>query len=39
MSMDSDQLLVDRFARLAPKADPADWADVQRRARDRKAHV
>jgi hypothetical protein len=33
MSMDSDQLLVDRFARLAPQADAPDWADVQRRAR------
>jgi len=33
MSMDSDQLLADRFARLAPKADSADWADVLHRAR------
>jgi hypothetical protein len=33
MSMDSDQLLSDRFARLAPQADAADWADVRRRAR------
>ena len=32
MSMDSDQLLADRFARLAPKADVPDWADVLRRA-------
>jgi hypothetical protein len=32
MSTDSDQLLSDRFARLAPRAD-ADWADVLRRAR------
>jgi hypothetical protein len=33
MSIDSDQLLSDRFARLAPVADAADWADVVRRAR------
>jgi hypothetical protein len=33
MSVDSDQLLVDRFARLAPKPDAPDWADVQWRAR------
>lgn len=33
MSTDSNQLLSERFARLAPKADAADWADVQRRAR------
>jgi hypothetical protein len=33
MSMDSDQLLVDRFARLTPKPDALDWADVQRRGR------
>ena len=33
MSTDSDQLLADRFVRLAPKADVDDWADVLRRAR------
>jgi hypothetical protein len=33
MSIDSDHLLVDRFARLAPKPDAPDWGDVQRRAR------
>ena len=32
MSTDSDQLLPDRFARLAPKADVDDWADVLCRA-------
>lgn len=32
MSMDSNHL-ADRFARLAPKPDAPDWADVQRRAR------
>ena len=32
MSTDSDQVLADRFARLAPKADVDDWADVLRRA-------
>ncbi len=32
MSMDSDQLLAERFARLAPKPDAGDWADVLRRA-------
>jgi hypothetical protein len=33
MSMDSDQLLADRFGRLAPHADTGDWADVLHRAR------
>jgi hypothetical protein len=33
MSTDHDQLLGERFARLAPQADPADWLDVLRRAR------
>jgi hypothetical protein len=33
MSTNSDQLLSERFARLAPGADAADWADVLRRAR------
>ena len=33
MSTDSDQLLADRFAGLAPKADVDGWADVLRRAR------
>ncbi len=33
MTFDSDQLLADRFARLAPEADAGDWADVLRRAR------
>lgn len=33
MSTDPDQLLADRFARLAPKADVDDWADVLGRAR------
>jgi len=33
MSTDADRLLADRFTRLAPKADAADWADVRRRAR------
>ena len=32
MSTDPDQLLGDRFARLAPRADVDDWADVLRRA-------
>ena len=33
MTFDSDQLLADRFARLASQADAGDWADVLRRAR------